>query len=351
MGSSARKGTHSGKAPYGFRPIREIKDGRAVVVRWEIEETEAEIIREMARLSSEENLGFKAISDNLNDRGMRRESRHWVPSSIQQILRNPVIKGLMVYGRNQKKGNPPQDLIEVPGVFPPILTDAEWDTLQQRMDIRKGAPRGSVHKSNYLLSGIARCGHCRGPMTGKTGSSYKGQVYRSYQCVRAKKSKEDCAYHNGHNARRFEPAVLEYLGKFSDPARVAELLEQTGAAELKRKTAELTRLGKQLKALDSDFHKNLDYLKRGLLNEEEFSKANVERRNERTNLEMRLAELREAVHAAETVRESVTSLPERISSFVESFEQLETPKAKAMLQMILKAAYVWTDGKVELEFR
>ena len=128
-------------------------------------------------------------------------------------------------------------------------------------------------------------------------------------------------------------------------------MEQTGAAELKRKTAELTRLGKQLKALDSDFHKNPDYPKRGLLNEEEFSKANVERRNERTNLEMRLAELREAVHAAETVRESVTSLPERISSFVESFEQLETPKAKAMLQMILKAAYVWTDGKVELEFR
>ena len=37
MGNSARKGTHSGKAPYGFRPIREIKVGRAVVVRWEVE--------------------------------------------------------------------------------------------------------------------------------------------------------------------------------------------------------------------------------------------------------------------------------------------------------------------------
>jgi hypothetical protein len=57
-------------------------------------------------------------------------------------------------------------------------------------------------------------------MTGKTGASYKGNVYRSYQCVRAKKSKEDCAYHNGHNAKRIEPAVLEYLGQFSDPVRV-----------------------------------------------------------------------------------------------------------------------------------
>jgi hypothetical protein len=154
MGNSARKGIHSGKAPYGFRPIRAIIDGRAVVVQWEIEESEGEIIKEMARLSTEENLGFKAISDNLNERGMRRESRFWVPSSIQQILRIPVVKGLMVYGRTQQKIDPSHEVIEVEGVFPPILNNEEWDRLQQRMDIRKGAPRGSVHKSNYLLSGI-----------------------------------------------------------------------------------------------------------------------------------------------------------------------------------------------------
>jgi hypothetical protein len=150
MGNSARKGVHGGKAPYGFRSVREIIDGRAIVVRWEIEEAEAEIIREMARLNSEENLGFKAISDKLNERGMRRESRHWVPSSIQQILRTPVIKGLMVYGRSRKKIDPSHELIEVEGVFPPILSDEEWDTLQQRMDIRKGTPRGSVHKKQLL---------------------------------------------------------------------------------------------------------------------------------------------------------------------------------------------------------
>ena len=188
-------------------------------------------------------------------------------------------------------------------------------------------------------------------MTGKTGSSYKGRPYRSYQCVRAKKSKEDCGYHNGHPARRLEPAVLEYLGQFSDPARVAELLKETGAGELKRKRTELAKLDKRLKSLDRDFHKNLEFLKRNLLNEEEFSKANAERRNERTSVEMRLAELREELHQTETAQESVNSLPQRISSFTESFEQLEVPKAKAVLQMILKGAYVWTDGRVELEFR
>lgn len=320
-------------------------------MRWEIDEAAAEIIREMARLSVEENLGFKGISDSLNERGMKRESGHWAPSSIQQILRNPVIKGLMVYGRKQKKGNPPGELIEVPGVFPPILTDKEWDALQQRMDIRKGAPRGAVHKSDYLLSGIARCGHCSGPMTGKSGSAYKGRRYRSYQCVQAKKARESCAFHNSHTARKLESAVLEYLEQFTDPIRVAELLDETGKAELKRKRPELKRLEKRLGRLDSDFHKNLDYLKRGLLNEEEFARANAGRRDERTSVEMRLAELREELSAAESAQESASALPERISSFLESFEQLETRKGKAMLQVILKAAYIWREGRIELEFR
>jgi DNA-binding winged helix-turn-helix (wHTH) protein len=88
-----------------------------------------------------------------------------------------------------------------------------------------------------------------------------------------------------------------------------------------------------------------------LLNEEEFSKANIERRDERTSTEMRVAELREEVHSTESSQNSIATVPGRGTSFIESFEQLETPKAKAMLHLILKAVYVWTDGKVELKFR
>ena len=128
-------------------------------------------------------------------------------------------------------------------------------------------------------------------------------------------------------------------------------MKEAGATGLKRKKTELTKLDRRLKSLDKDFHQNLDFLKRGLLNEEEFSKANVERRDERATTEMQLAEIREELHRAETIQESVDSLPGRITTFAESFEKLEVPKAKAMLQMILKRAYVWTDGRVEPQFR
>ena len=90
MGNIVKRGIHSGQKPFGFSAVREIVDGRARVVSWEIEESEAEIIREMARLSTEENLGFKAISDSLNERGLQRATGHWVPSSVQHILRGSV---------------------------------------------------------------------------------------------------------------------------------------------------------------------------------------------------------------------------------------------------------------------
>ncbi len=351
MVNIVKSGTHSGKAPFGFRSVKEIVDGRARVVRWEHVEDEAAIVREMFRLSVEENLGFKAIADGLNEKDLKRDSGPWVAASIRHILRNPVLKGVMVYGRRPKTGNPKGEVVEVSGVFPPILDDSEWDLLQQRLDIRKSAPRGSVHKSAYLLTSIARCGHCGGPMVGKAGSAYKGRRYRSYVCSNANKSRDVCAYYNGHAATKLEDAVLEYLGQFSDPKRVAELLNKAGKTDLKRRRSELSKLEKRLASLDVDFKKNLEYLKKGLLNEEEFGKANALQRDQRAQTESRLAELRTKLESAASRQATASALPSQIKSFVKSFEDLETPKAKAILQTILKSAHVWRGGKIELGFR
>jgi len=66
---------------------------------------------------------------------------------------------------------------------------------------------------------------------------------------------------------------------------------------------------------------------------------------------MRLADLRTDIEVAESAKESAAALPDQIESFVASFEELETSKAKAILHTILKSAHVWRGGKIELEFR
>ena len=117
--------------------------------------------------------------------------------------------GDLTYGKKPKKGNPQQDLVRVKGFLPAIFTEEEWQTLQERLGIRRESSRGRAHSSEYLLSGIARCGYCGGPMTGKAAASYKGKQYRNYWCSRATRSRALCRNYNGHSTTKLETAVLE----------------------------------------------------------------------------------------------------------------------------------------------
>ena len=80
-----------------------------------------------------------------------------------------------------------------------------------------------------------------------------------------------CGHYNGHSTTKLESAVLEYLGQFSDPETVRGHIEAADRDELARKRSEL----KDIEAsLEDQFTQNLGFLRRGVLNEEEFVKAN-----------------------------------------------------------------------------
>lgn len=355
MARIVSRGTHSGRTPFGFKPARRFDGSRAIVDHWEIDAPQAEVIREMVRLATEDNRGFLSIANTLNEKGYRTASGGtWVAASVHVILRNPVLNGTMVYGRRgKKKGNVDEEknLIRVENAFPKILSDQDWVALQKRLDIRREHSRGATHKSDYVLSGIARCGHCGGPMTGKMTSTYKGKKYAKYYCSRAQHSREACAFYNGHAAPKLEAAVLEYLAQYSDTKKVRELLDADGRREIKKREAELRRIGKQLTAIEADFDKNLDLLKRDILNDDEFTKANEARRQERSQLEARQVGLASKLRAQAERHDAVTALPAQIRSFLKDFQSLEVRKAKALLQTILASAHVYKDGRIELAFR
>ena len=71
--------------------------------------------------------------------------------------------------------------------------------------------------------------------------------------------------------------------------------------------------------VEADFAKNLALLKRDVLNEEEFRKANEARREERTRLGARQAELSEWVAQQHDREEAVDTLPSRVRSSPRGF--------------------------------
>jgi site-specific DNA recombinase len=352
MGTVISKGVHVGRPPYGLRPVKDVTEGK-VVMRWELDPEEAPVVREMFRLAVEENLGFKAIGDRLSAKGYRAHGgRPFAAFTVQSILTNPVIKGTLVYGRKPRKGNPRMELVEVPNFFPPILSSEEWQKLQERLTIRREVPRGKAHSSEYLLSGIVRCGHCGGPMIGKVGAARKGKRYRNYYCSHAMRSRALCSVYNGHSAPKLERAILEYLGQLSDPAKVEEHLITAERRELGRYEVELHKVEGRLAELDAQFLKRLDdLLKRGIITEQEFTRANETARQQAKALEARKAELTDWLKREHDKAALIENVPRQIKSFLEAFEEMDPRQQKAQLQTLLKAAYVYRDGRIELEFR
>ena len=68
-------------------------------------------------------------------------------------------------------------------------------------------------------------------------------------------------------------------------------------------------------------------------------------------MQVRKDELEASVAAQRDREAQAKAVPIKVRSFMEDFQSMEVPRAKAILQTILKSAHVWNDGKVELEFR
>jgi|GEM_PF-673904 len=344
MHRAAEKGRHMGRPPYGYAKVYEGKEYRLVQVPEEVE-----ALRLAYRLAVEENFGYRRIANELNRRGYRGKaesgSKLFARETVKVILANHSLKGDMVYGAG------PQQVVKS-GIYPAILTAEEWEKLQQRLAIhREGRQRGKVNTSPFLLSGSLLCGACGRKMTGVTGGAGKGK--RGYYMCSSRRDKglAWCDTPNRHRAERLEAAVLEYLGQYSDPDKVRELLQAQDTQADSRQEEELARVTARLKELESGMLNDLDRLDRHILNEAEYVKRQEVRRIEQATLEPGKKELEASIAVQRDREVQAKAVPVRVRSFLEDFQGMDVVKAKAILQTILKAAHVWRDGRIELQFR
>ena len=341
---AAEKGRHMGRPPYGYTKEYQGREFKLVQVPEQVE-----AIRLAYRLAVEENYGFRRIANELNRLGYRGKpesgSKLFERQTVKVILINPSLKGDMVYGKGDEQ-------VVKNGMYPAILTEEEWDRLQQRLAIhREGQQRGKVNVSNYLLSGIVHCGYCGGRMIGSTSTS--GRTRHSYYiCAnRRDRASARCDTLNSHRADRLEPAVLDFLGQYEDPVKFRELVQAQDTEVDSRQEQELIRASARLKELETGMLNDLDRLDRAIITEAEYTKRAEVRRDEQAALQARKDELEASIIVHRESEAQANSVPDQVRSFMADFQDMEVPRAKAILQTILKSAHVWKDRRVELEFR
>ena len=333
---AASRGKLVSKLPFGYIKVRD-RDGEHV----EQVPQEAAVVRLAYELATVRNLGYKAMVDELNRLGCRTKSGAlFAAQSLKLILLNPAMAGHAVF-----KGQ--GDAIVTENAYPAILSAEEWDNLQQRLTIRReGQHRGRTDSSPYLLSGILRCGHCQGAMAGSDSGKH-----RYYVCCGKKMAQALCAEAVSHRQEALEEAILDHLGQYSDPDIVRQLLEAQGQETDIRDEAELGRVTGRLAELEQAFLNDLDRVDRGIMTEPEYLKRQEVRREEQEGLQSRKVDLEAAITAQRDMEDQVDAVPIKIRSFIEDVNSMDVRQAKAILQGIIKAAHVFNDGRIELEFR
>lgn len=209
-------------------------------------------------------LGFKAIADRLNREGVvSPKGNGWSLSTIRSMIVNTVYIGQVVWnrramgkfhriadrreverdgcGKRRLDWNVPEDWLVCEDAHKPIVDRELFDHAQRIMKERgvrrhaNGFLSGKAKTSQYLLSGLLRCGACGGSMHGRTIWKSK----RRKDCSRVGTSYYVCsaAIAKGKSIclpiqlvqGAMDDFIMDLVGK-----RIADLLGENGRSTLRR---------------------------------------------------------------------------------------------------------------------
>jgi len=163
---AARGSCTGGVAPFGYR-YNEDKSNLVIV------EDEAAWVRRIFE-THRNGRGMKRLCDQMTAAGVRgRRGRPFRAAAMTSLLRNPVYIG--VYQRSMGG-----EAYRIEDHHPAIISKELFEEVNRIMEQRTFAGR-SPDTRRYLLTGIARCGYCDGPLTGHV-TTIKGVEYPSYFC-------------------------------------------------------------------------------------------------------------------------------------------------------------------------
>ena len=340
-----------GRPPYGYRAIKRA-DGK----HWEQIPTEVATVREMYHLSVVQNFGLKQIAVTLNGSGsLTRSGTPWGAYTIQYILNNESLAGTLVKHESPTiKGQKAEELARIPDYFPAILSQDEWEKLEERLAIRRENPRGHVHMSEFLLSGIARCGHCGGTMVGcyssplNEGTGYKHLYYR---CTRALDSKELCKFRRFYKAGIIEDATVEFLRHFTGLSTTQESQHPVRSSSANTDLFNPEPNNSQDQTPQEALQKRLEMLNVMVLEKDSLNKTKSQRAHGPSTRQQKNDFIQAPPEEQQMISDTLRGLTLKVVPFLEVFENHDLRKAKALLQLILKQVRVYQRGGLELEFR
>lgn len=277
----ARAGANVGGRCYGYDNVDVVQNERRLRVDYKVNEAEAEIISEVFSRYAR-GVGLKSIAKDLNRRGIaspragKRGTGSWSPGSMYEMLRRDRYRGVLIWGREGTayKGGTQvrvhhgqEDWVVAEKPELRIVSEELWTAVQERIAqnvkvIGRAGPKGP--KPRYLLTGIARCSACGGPIHASNGKSGKTTI-KVYSCARHR-DRGDSVCKN--SLRRPVEGVDEAVVKWVEQNVLREGIVLETIAEVRRRLSskdgsaerEIHDLEDHIKKLEREIRKATDDL-------------------------------------------------------------------------------------------
>jgi site-specific DNA recombinase len=275
-------------APYGYHYEKKTEHSDAY---YKIDEAEADIVREIFRLYTDEDYSIGAVARRLNAKGIptRSNKNGWERSTIWGMLRNPAYKGTACFGKTEKserkkitrplrqKGGfsprcstsqerPRKDWIEIS--VPAVISCETFELAQERLRENKRLSSRNT-KEPTLLQGLLVCQECGYSMYRTSTRTSKRKIYY-YRCIGS-----DNYRHPGGRVCNNKPIRQDYLDELiwkhifkllQDPDLIREEIDHRMHRTMKSDptkrrresiTKELIRIQKALDKLLDAYQENL----------------------------------------------------------------------------------------------
>ncbi|EMF0501461.1 recombinase family protein [Enterococcus hirae] len=113
--------------------------------------------------------GYRAIANFLNRQGYQTVKKNaFSTTAVKDILRNKIYAGYLEYARyinwetKRRKGKNPKPIL-VKGTHEPIISEEDYQKVQERLDLEGKQPKWN-HTGENVLTGLLRCPECGAPM-------------------------------------------------------------------------------------------------------------------------------------------------------------------------------------------
>ena len=343
MREAASRGFFLGStAPFGYRKVK-VSDGAKERPTLEVDPATAPVVKEIFEKSLRGS-GLKELCKELNDRGVTNRGKRWYKGTLHYVLRNEAYTGAAVWGKTSK-GEKAADPVRVEGAWPALVSRELFDDVQQAMSDR--APkvqRPARVGSQYLLSGLLKCGVCGRPYSAQGAKS--GQ-FAYYICGTLFREGAGTCSARYLNAPKLETFVVEKIRERILNEETIVALVQLVAEEIDAMAGELSGRLEVVEAELSDVRKRLEKLYEAI----ETSELTLEVLSPRImSLRHREEQLEAAREDAETqLEQRRVELPntEEIARYVADFRDFlkdgTIPERKALIRNFVEGIEVMGD--------